>query len=90
MLIFFSSLLLCAVFILLLRNLSFRFDLVDHPTESKHHAFSTPTVGGPAMFLSSALALLYWNQLYIEKHSLLIVCAGLMHYIGYTKETLNK
>ena len=80
--IFFSSLLFCVVFILLLRNLSFRFDLVDHPTAYKHHILSTPTVGGPAMFLAAFLALLFWNQPYTEKNFVLINCAGLLVILG--------
>lgn len=81
MLLFVSALLFCVALILLLRSLSFRFGLVDHPGGRKRHTAPTPTVGGLAMFLSVILAL-YWNQDYNERIQLLLVCSGLIVALG--------
>ncbi|MDH4234322.1 MAG: undecaprenyl/decaprenyl-phosphate alpha-N-acetylglucosaminyl 1-phosphate transferase [Gallionella sp.] len=79
--VFFSSLLLSVVFVLLLLRYSIRFGLVDHPGGRKQHSSPTPTVGGLAMFIAVMLAL-YLGDAYNEDNILLVKCAGLLVVLG--------
>lgn len=81
MLVFFSAMLLCVVFVLLLRSCSTRIGLVDHPGGRKQHSSPTPTVGGLAMFLA-VMPALYLGDAYTDKIAVLIGCAGLIATLG--------
>jgi UDP-GlcNAc:undecaprenyl-phosphate GlcNAc-1-phosphate transferase len=81
MLVFSSSLLLCVVFILLLRHYCLWFGLVDYPGGRKQHFSPTPTVGGLAMFLAITLAM-FWAHAYTEDIILLDSCAGILVILG--------
>lgn len=88
MLIFISALLLCVVFILLLRSYSSKIGLVDLPGGRKQHASPTPTVGGLSMSLAVMLAL-YWGDAYTEKITLLIGCSALLVALGLLDDKHN-
>lgn len=61
---FIASMLVCAILVLLFRNVAHRLDLVDHPGGRKLHDQPTPTVGGLAMFLAVIAALLVGGGLH--------------------------
>lgn len=79
--IFFVSLAGCAVLILLMRRLAYRFDIVDCPGGRKQHEHPTPTVGGLAMYLAVLLTLL-WNGGISENVAVLLGCTAALVVLG--------
>ncbi|MDD3519403.1 MAG: MraY family glycosyltransferase [Chromatiales bacterium] len=72
-LLFYSTLALVVtvVLILVLRPVAFRIGLVDHPGGRKNHAAVTPLIGGPAIFLGLAAALVFMNDVFLTYDALL-------------------
>ena len=81
MLVFFVSLVSCAVLILLLRGVAHRLGIVDYPGGRKQHVQPTPTVGGLAMYLAVLLTLL-WHGGISENVAVLLGCAAALVMLG--------
>jgi undecaprenyl-phosphate alpha-N-acetylglucosaminyl 1-phosphatetransferase len=79
--VFFVSMLVCAILILLLRKVACRFDIVDRPGGRKQHEHPTPTVGGLAMFIAVLAALNTDNALRGDV-VILLVCAAMLVVLG--------
>jgi UDP-GlcNAc:undecaprenyl-phosphate GlcNAc-1-phosphate transferase len=79
--VFIVSMLVCAILILLLRRVAFRFDIVDRPGGRKQHEYPTPTVGGVAMFVSVLAALLVDHSLH-GNVEILLGCAAMLVMLG--------
>lgn len=79
--VFIVSLLVCAVLILLLRGVAYRFGFVDYPGGRKQHENPTPTVGGLAMFVAVLVALLVGDALH-GKIAILLGCAAALVILG--------
>ncbi len=79
--VFFVSMLVCAILILLLRKVAYRFDIVDRPGGRKQHEHPTPTVGGLAMFIAVLAALITDNALR-GNIAILLGCAAVLVALG--------
>jgi len=79
--IFIVSMLVCAILILLLRIVAYRYGLVDYPGGRKQHVQPTPTVGGLAMFAAVLVAMLASNSLH-GNVGILLGCAAALMMLG--------
>jgi len=79
--VFIVSMLVCAILILLTRNVASRYGFVDFPSGRKQHVNPTPTVGGLAMFVAVLVALLIGDLLH-GKIAILLGCAAALVVLG--------
>ena len=79
--VFIVSMLVCAILILLTRNVASRYGFVDFPSGRKQHVNPTPTVGGLAMFVAVLAALLIGDLLH-GKIAILLGCAAALVVLG--------
>ncbi len=79
--VFIVSMLVCAILILLLRSVAQRLDIVDRPGGRKQHGYSTPTVGGLAMFIA-VLAALFIGDAVHGNVATLLGCAAVLVVLG--------
>jgi len=79
--VFFVSMLVCSVLILLLRNLAHQWGIVDRPGGRKNHQHPTPTVGGLAMFAAVLVALLISDALH-GNVAILLGCGAALVVLG--------
>lgn len=79
--VFIISMLVCAILIVLLRNVAHRWGIVDRPGGRKQHEYPTPTVGGLAMFFAVLTALSVDNSLH-GNIGILLKCAAVLVILG--------
>lgn len=79
--IFFVSMLVCVILILILRRLAFRLDILDRPGGRKQHEYPTPTVGGVAMLISVMTALIVDHSLR-GNVEILLGCSSVLVMLG--------
>ena len=69
--------------IIVLRPLSYRFGLVDVPSERKHHQGSVPLIGGLAMFIGITLGFFSSHIINIEENLMIfIMCSFFLILVG--------
>jgi UDP-GlcNAc:undecaprenyl-phosphate GlcNAc-1-phosphate transferase len=88
MLIFFISLLVCAVLILFLKKFADDLGMLDHPDARKQHAHPIPAVGGVAMFVAVLFAVHIGPEI-IYQHYVMLACAGAMVALGVLDDKHN-
>ena len=69
--------------IIVLRPLSYRFGLVDVPSDRKHHQGSVPLIGGLAMFIGVSLGIFSSHIINIEENLMIfIMCSFILVLVG--------
>ena len=66
----------CLVFLIILRPLAIRFNLVDYPTERKNHIGNIPLIGGACVFLACLVSLFLFFE--IDKFSSTLLITSLL------------
>ncbi len=88
MLIFFISLIACALLIELFRRNAQRLGMMDHPDERKQHALPIPTVGGVAMFFAVLFALQFGSPI-THDEVILLGCSAMLVLLGVLDDKHN-
>ena len=80
---YFIAFMATIISIIVLRPLSYRFGLVDVPSERKHHQGSVPLIGGLAMFIGITLGFFSSTIINIEENLMIfIMCSFFIVLLG--------
>ena len=70
-----SAFLTSLIFLIMLRPLAIKFNLVDYPTERKNHTGNIPLIGGICVFLSLLISYLFFIEFDIFSSTLILTAA---------------